>query len=126
MGLLSSIGKIAGGALGFAIAGPAGAKIGKSLGGAAGGALDGKGESKGSSSSSQQAASGKVDISGLLEDSPDISSILGGSGETKIASVYEGLAGSKDPKLQAWAPTFEWYEDLGGDPSKTRPEVLVL
>ena len=122
MGLLSSIGKIAGGALGFAIAGPAGAKIGKSLGGA----LDGKGESKGSSSSSQQAASGKVDISGLLEDSPDISSILGGLGETKTASVYEGLAGSKDPKLQAWAPTFEWYEDLGGDPSKTRPEVLVL
>jgi len=122
MGLLSSIGKIAGGALGFAIAGPAGAKIGTSLGGA----LDGKGKSKGSSSSSQQAASGKVDISGLLEDSPDISSILGGSGETKIASVYEGLAGSKDPKLQAWAPTFEWYEDLGGDPSKTRPEALVL
>ena len=136
MGILSSLGKLAGGAIGFVAGGPAGAAAGWAVGGELGNVGDdvvgtvsdvfGGGKGKKGSGGQAQAAPAKPDISALLEDSPDLAAILGGQGATQTASVYEGMRDSNDPKMRSWAPTFEWYEDLGGDPSKTRPEVLSL
>lgn len=129
MGLLSTIGKIAGTAIGTVIGGPTGGAIGGKIGGAVGGAVDGK--KKPASSTTAQAQPYIQSPSTSLADLRSASSgssfeaLKARSGDVKVAKTAEvdlknGIL--SDP----WQPTRDWYTDLGGDGSKIKIDETLL
>jgi len=108
MGLFSSIGKIAGAAVGFATGGVAGAKKGYQWGGKIGGVADSlKGKKKGKGGYIQAPSSPDdlgIDFSMTMGRT---SSMVGSRDPTKVAAAAD--------LDNIWQPTANWWIDLGGD-----------
>lgn len=129
MGLLSAIGKIAGGAIGAVFGGPGGAAIGSKLGGALGGTVDGK--KKGSKATTAEQPSyisqmPKITLEDIRGGSPSAYAILSKREEStkvaKSAAIPPVAFGAKDGELDdPWVPLGEWWADLGGDPGRLKP-----
>ena len=131
MGLLSTIGKIAGAAIGSAIPG-VGTVIGGAIGGAIGGGagkvvekgLKGGSKSSGATQSEQMYISApKVSLNDIRNSTPSAMAILGKREESvKVAkAVGKPDFGQTEMEKDPWLPLNEWWVDLGGDPGRLKP-----
>lgn len=122
MGLLSTLGKIAGGAIGFAVGGPGGAAAGAKIGGTVGKAGDSltKKKSSGSGQATQYIQSPTMSLDDIRSSSSALSVLGRRSEPTKVAQAAKvpGVPGVlEDP----WKPMYDWWEDLGGEPGRIGP-----
>lgn len=114
MGLFSTIGKVAGAAIGFAVGGTAGAKTGAKIGGTAGKLADGK--KKGSASSTPSGPS----LADQLQATSPVKRQQKALAPTQVAKTghesikefneYDPTKTLEDP----WQIANQWDEDLGG------------
>ncbi len=125
MGLLKSIGKIAGGAIGALVGGPAGAAAGAKIGGAVGGAVDKK---KPAASAAQQPyiQPPKVDLGDLSSSKSALAALQTRQRDTKVAKAADIPEMKNGVLPDPWKPMKDWYEDLGGDSSKIRIDETML
>lgn len=124
MGFLSTLGSIAGAAIGFVGSGgnPAGAVAGAKIGGSIGGAVDGKKKASTSTTATQyiqQPAKITMDDIRSSGKSSAMEILSKRSAETKVAATAKLPSGAQSDILEdPWKPSRDWWEDLGGDPAR--------
>lgn len=126
MGLLSTIGKIAGAAIGSVIPG-VGTAVGSKIGGTLGGALDKKPKTSTTAQAQPYIQPPSTSLADLRSASSgsSLEALKARSGDVKVAKTAEvdlknGIL--SDP----WQPTRDWYTDLGGDGSKIKIDETLL
>lgn len=125
MGLLGTLGKIAGGTIGFVTGGPAGAVAGAKIGGSIGKVGDSiTKKGSGSQTQAQIAPPSRISLDDIRNSGNSAMAIMQKRGEaTKVAKsanvpdIKNNAALLEDP----WSPMYTWWEDLGGDPKRIGP-----